>query len=52
MILLIDNCKYRPGEDENRDNVIIPIFNFNQNNYIPTRQELIAEEVENMIQAE
>jgi hypothetical protein len=41
MIIVKNNQKYRPGEDETLDETILPVFLFNQNNYIPSRTELM-----------
>ena len=41
MIINTVNGNYRPGEDDVMDELIVPIFNFNQNNYIPSRTELL-----------
>lgn len=40
MIFFMDGKKVRPGEDESVDETIFPIFNFNNDNYVPSRNEL------------
>ena len=42
-MIIVSNIKYRPGEDEESDVGIVGYFNFNQDNYIPSRKELMED---------
>ena len=49
IIVNAQGIKYRPGEDSILDEDIFPTFNFNQDNYIPSRAELMEDLVDTNI---
>lgn len=41
MIIITQDQKYRPGDDEVLDEAIRPSYAFDRENYIPSRSELL-----------
>ena len=45
MIIVNNLGKYRPGEDEIRDQDIVLFSNFAHDNYIPSREEILKDDL-------
>jgi hypothetical protein len=45
MIIIVQGQKYRPGDDEALDDTIRPSYDFDRQNYIPSRAELLEDTI-------